>query len=104
MSISKILSLLVAGVYLLVPLTAYLGGDQEALEGFFKTVLFLLLPLACIWFGDEMGDWMGTIRLHAVTSLSPGSLVKFMGWVILFLPVIMLIVATITDRCYFKGG
>ena len=79
----KIISLIISVIYLVV---AYIYGGTEDL---LKFLLFLMFPLACIWFGDEMGGWTGTIKLHLVTSQSPGCLVRFMGWILLLLPVII---------------
>jgi hypothetical protein len=102
MSISKILSLVVAGIYLAVPLLAYLiEKDEEALKAFIVIIGFLVLPLACIWFGDEMGDWGGTMRLRAITSSSPGIFVVVMGWVILLLPVFIYFISTWTQKAFF---
>lgn len=54
--------------------------------GWLKILGFLILPLACIWFGDELGGYTGTIKLIPV-SQSPGGLVKFLGWVLLLSPI-----------------
>jgi hypothetical protein len=102
MSISRLLSLILAGIYLLVPLVYYFSGDEESLESFFNVLAFLVLPMVCIWYGDEMGEWMGTMRLHQITSISPGWAVVFMGWIVLSLPVLMFIVSMITDKIFFQ--
>ena len=34
--------------------------------------LSLLLPLACIWFGDEMGDYIGMLPISGITKPTPG--------------------------------
>ena len=52
--------------------------------------LFLMLPLTFIWYGDEIGDYMGTVRGFQVTSPTPGCLVKFFGWLLLLSPFIFL--------------
>ena len=99
MSISRLLSLIVAGLYLSVQLIAYLIGEfegetqGESVKSFLGLSAWLLLALSCIWFGDEMGNYMGWIGHARVTSLSPGSLVKFMGWVLLLLPILFSIIA-----------
>ena len=82
---AKIISLLIALVYLIV---AFISGGSETL---LQILVFLLLPLGVIWFGDELGGYTGRlIRLHYVVSSSPGYLVRFMGWVLLLLPAILL--------------
>jgi len=87
----KIISLIISIIYLVVAYT-YRGA-----EDLLRLLLFLMLPLACIWFGDEMGRWTGTIRLHLVTSESPGCLVRFMGWILLLLPAIIGIISIVTN-------
>jgi len=49
MVISRILSLLVALVYVVIALIAGAGWETV------KLAAFLLLPLACIWFSEENG-------------------------------------------------
>jgi len=95
MSISRILSLIVAGLYLLVPFIAYLGGDKKILMVLLGMLAFLALPLVCIWYGDEMGQWVGVMRLQVVGSPSPGWAIRFMSWVLLLLPIILGIVGIV---------
>jgi hypothetical protein len=60
-------SFLVAVIYLMFALLA--GGVLAALQ----MMMFLVLPLACIWFGDEMGGAKGlTFRGAYITKSSPG--------------------------------
>jgi hypothetical protein len=84
---SRGLSLLLAAAYLLIPL---LLGFRESIRDVLGILLItaaaLLLPLACIWFGDELGDYMGALPGPAVNKRSPGWLVKLAGWFLLLLP------------------
>lgn len=80
---NRILSGLLAGAYIVI---AFIAGGMEAS---IKTLIAVLLPLVCIWFGDEMGQYSGTIRLQAMTSPTPGCLVRFGGWLILLLPILI---------------
>ena len=57
----------------------------------FETAMFVILPLACIWFGEVMGGYIGATVHGAITSPTPGLLVCILGWVVLMLPVIFLI-------------
>lgn len=85
----KIISVLISVVYLVF---AYITGGIELL---LKILLFLLLPLACIWFGEAMGNYIGPafgVRPH-ITKESPGCLVTFMGWVLLALPLVLFIIS-----------
>ena len=61
------------------------AGMETAL----KTLAFCVLPFFCIWFPDAVGGWTGT-RLDApsITAQSPGCLVRALGWVLLFAPLI----------------
>lgn len=49
----------------------------------------VLLPLACIWYGDEMGDYVGTLPGPAINKPTPGGLVKAGGWVLLLMPIVV---------------
>jgi len=98
MSKSRLLSLLIAGLYLLVLLITYLKGgfDEEPQGESIKVLLgilgWLFLSLGCIWFGDELGGMLGYLGHGRINSTTPGCLVRFMGWVLLFLPVILVLV------------
>lgn len=85
MSISRILSLLVAGIYILI---AYFGG--KAVEGFRGALgIAFLLGLPCIWFAEQLGEMVGYLGHARISSTTPGGFVKFIGWLILiFLPVL----------------
>ena len=66
-------------------------------ETFIQMLLFLLLPLACIFFGDKMGEMIGfrfrlTFAAPTVDKSSPGSVVVFMGWVLLLLPLVIILI------------
>ena len=83
---SRALSLLVSLVYLVM------GSLMAGWEGFAKTLCFLVLPLACIWFSEILGDYTGWgLTQVAITKESPGVFVLFIGWLVLLLPVILAI-------------
>ncbi len=46
--------------------------------------LSVLLPLACIWFGDELGEY-----IPSVTKPSPDRLVRVGGWFLLFMRLVI---------------
>lgn len=79
---SRVLSGTVAASYI-GAIVAY--GDEEAI---WSMVLFLLLPLACIWFSDAMGSHTGfpAVSQPSVSRPSPGILVASTGWIVLLLP------------------
>jgi hypothetical protein len=87
---SKILSGIISLGYLVA---AYLGSDAVTT---FKLGMFLILPLACIWFSDAMGDYTGAgMGRGAITSTTPGCLVAFGGWLLLFMPLIVSAIAAV---------
>jgi hypothetical protein len=81
MLVHRLLSGLVAFGYVLL---AYRGGGPALA---FRVSIGLLLPLACIWFGDEMGARTS----YRITSPTPGFLVRWGGWVVLLMPVVVML-------------
>jgi Zn-finger nucleic acid-binding protein len=84
--ISIFTALSIATGYLIF--ACYGGG-----EAFIKTRIFLFLPLACIFYGKEMGDMTGvrfrlTFAAPLVTKPTPGAFVEFIGWVLLLMPLV----------------
>ena len=82
MRVSRALSVLVAIGYIVI---ASQGGGPLV----FQCILFLIFPMALIWFSDEFGGYLGFMRGHAITAETPGCLVAVGGWLLLLLPVIM---------------
>ena len=62
------------------------------MEPALKIGIFLILPLACIWFADAMGGYTGPTANMAITAPSPGMIVRILGWVLLLLPLIFVII------------
>jgi hypothetical protein len=83
MTWNRVISGLIAVIYLAL---AYAHGGMEPV---FKLGLFLILPLFCIWFSDAMGGYTGLTSYMISVSSSPGALVRILGWLLLFLPLIM---------------
>lgn len=82
---SKILSAILAGSYLL---HAWLGGGDEAV---FRYVLFLMLPMLCIWCSGQLGALPGLFAGRMVTAPTPPGFIAFGGWLLLLLPVFVAI-------------
>ena len=87
MNWNRILSGLLVVIYVIA---ASLEGGAEA---GCKVTLFAILPLACIWFSDAMGGYVGPTTSGAITTPSPGLIVCILGWLLLLLPII-------TGICY----
>ena len=88
------MSLVIASAYFVLPLLAVVG-KQGSIKEVVVIVLaaagYLVMPLLCIWFGDEMGGYMGALPGPAINKPTPGCLVKLCGWFLLFLPAIILL-------------
>ena len=56
MTIARVLSLVIAVGYVGI---AWITEDSESAM---KMGIYLLLPLACIWFSEAMGDYTGIVR------------------------------------------
>lgn len=81
--INRTLSAAVAVAYLIV---AYVTGGPPLL---IRLGPYLLIPLACIWFGEELGAYTGSWGARSIDAESPGCLVAFFGWVLLLIPVLL---------------
>ena len=91
MKLSRSLSLAVALGYTVI------GFHVNGIEGAMVFALVLLPPLACIWFSDDMGRYMGSnFGDPAINRTTPGCVVAFGGW--LLLVVIGVLGATIALR------
>ena len=90
MNRNRILSGLLAVAYVVA---AYFASSAESA---FKMALCTVLPLACIWFADAMGGFVGPTTMIAITGRSPGIVVCILGWVLLLLPLIIVIIDALT--------
>jgi hypothetical protein len=87
-NISRALSLVIALIYL--GLACFSALSAAKLIG--NLLIFgsaLLLPLACIWYGDELGEYLGPFPSPGFNRKSPGWMVKLGGWLLLLMPVIL---------------
>ena len=81
-------SLGIAIVYLIA---ALIYGGWELL---LIAAIVLIMPVAMIWFGDEIGEYVrGFHRIGKpyITKRSPGSLVSLFGWALLLAPIVIII-------------
>lgn len=93
MTISRLISLILCVLYLIFATIA------EGFKGFFYTTAFLLLPMACIWFPDEMGEYTGPSMGKGgyINTATPSCFVTFIGWVFLLFPIFVGIYALVTS-------
>jgi len=75
--INRSLSFLICFTYVVAAYSH--GGGASAL----KVGAGLVLPMACIWFPDPLGEYSGTIRGQSMTSSTPAFLVCAGGWLVL---------------------
>jgi hypothetical protein len=75
------ISLIIAALCIIIAVMA------AGLKGLLLMCMTLLLPMACIWFGDELGDLIGIGGFLSggvsVTQSTPGVFVRFVGWLVL---------------------
>ena len=86
-NMSRALSLVVVSIYF--GIIIYFAQRGTLMGDLLRIGGGLLFPLACIWFGDELGDYVGTLPGPAITHTTPGWMVKLGGWVLLLLPAIL---------------
>ena len=87
MSWNRILSALLAVIYIVTAFALGGGGTSG------KVVLFVIFPLACIWFSDAMGGYTGLTTSWPITATSPGVIVCILGWLLLLMPLIIVAIA-----------
>ena len=91
MNWNRLLSALLAVIYVIG--AGMFAGDESA----YKVGMFALFPLACIWFSDAMGGFVGQSGRGYITTTSPGLVVCIMGWILLFLPIIVAVVSSLAS-------
>jgi hypothetical protein len=92
MNWNRLLSGMLALVYVVV--SAIIGGAEPAFKMAFATVF----PLACIWFADYMGGYVGPTSNMAITKASPGWLVCVLGWVLLVMPLVYVVITVFETK------
>lgn len=63
--------------------------SSDDLPSTLRLASFLVLPLACIWFSEAMGNYTGPASAQAITRTSPGCVIAALGWLLLLLPIIL---------------
>ena len=81
--IPRVISVIIAGIYIALAISE---NDEGAI---LKTIMFLVLPMACIWYGSAMGTYTGIVRGQYISKPSPGCLVAVCGWLMLLMPFLL---------------
>jgi len=72
------------------------------LEAFLTNILAIALPLACIWFPEELGSmttsFLGPFSNVAITRSSPGFLVRLVGWIALLALTVLRVIIVVAMR------
>jgi hypothetical protein len=85
LSFQRRLSSVIAAIYVITCLLVYQPKSfRQGIGILLIKSLTILFPLACIWFGDEMDDYL-------ITKTSPAGWVRLGGWCLLFLRLIITI-------------
>ncbi|MBN1695601.1 zf-TFIIB domain-containing protein [candidate division WOR-3 bacterium] len=84
-NISRVAAVIVSLFYLVA------ASVMIGLEGFLRVLMILVLPLACIFFGEHMGKVTGTwfgisLARPIITKPTPGFVLAIGGWLVLLTP------------------
>ncbi len=91
MNLSRILSVIVAAIYIAV---SYLS---EGIDLRNTAIVFSVVAMIFIWFSDILGEFFTnfTGRGPVINTASPGWLVSFVAWVIFLIPLGIIIYNTV---------
>jgi len=97
-------SIAIAIAYLLVaPILFPANSWSHVMADTIMRILSLAFPLACIWFGDDLGEYyQDGILFPRITTKSRGSFVKLGGWILLLLPVFLYLLVRLLDSLYLR--
>ena len=100
----RLASLATAVGYLVVsPILFPANSWSHLMADIIMRILSLAFPLACIWYGDDLGEYYqdGTL-LPRITTASPGRLVRVGGWILLLLPVLLFLLVRLLESLYVR--
>lgn len=92
MTFGKLLSGLIAVGFLVIAFS--FAGEYAGI----RVLVFLLLPLACIWFSEDLGEFTGNWGGYHIDEKSPGCMIAIIGWVLLLLPPLAILIAHLVTR------
>lgn len=86
------LSALVAiGFVAVIVFGSHPGNFRQALLIILIASAALLLPLACIWFADDMGEYAGNLFAPGLAKPTPGVAIRVAGWFLLVVQFVVLL-------------
>jgi len=100
----RVASLIVAMVYVVVsPILFPANSWSHLMADIIMRILSLAFPLACIWFADDLAEYYqdGTL-FPRITTPSPGRFVKWGGWILLLLPVLLFLLMQSLEYLYVR--
>lgn len=91
LNFQRALSLVVAAVYLITCLLVYQPLSlRDGIGLFLVKFLTILFPVACIWLGDDLDDYLS--GSPAMTKASPPGWVRIGGWCLLALRLLIVFI------------
>ena len=88
----RIISILVAlGFIALVVVGSQSRTVREIAGIVLATAAALLLPVLCIWFADDMGEYAGNLFAPGLAKPVPGIAIRVAGWFLLLVEFLMLL-------------
>ena len=75
--ISRVISSLIA-IFFIVTTYFSVGADDA-----WKAGIEMIFILALVWFGDEMGNYIGFSGRGYITTTTPGWMLRWFGWIVL---------------------
>ena len=86
MTVTKFLSFVIAAAYAVVLMMSVEAGSKSTAEAVVSSCegcAVILIPVALIWFPEQIGTATGFIGHGEITAETPPLLVSIMGWVFL---------------------
>lgn len=91
LSFQRALSVVIAAGYLITSLIVYQPLSlRDGIGLFLIKFLTILFPVACIWFGDDLNDYVS--GFPAITKASPAGWVRIGGWCLLALRLLIVFI------------
>lgn len=91
LSFQRALSLVIALGYLITSLIVYQPLSlRDGIGLFLIKFLTILFPVVCIWFGDDLSDYLSGV--YPIDKPSPAGWISIGGWCLLVLRVLIVFV------------